>query len=171
MAGFTGLTVASLTMQFLIAMGQMHLWVRRERKRVEKDAAAAKKKLFCHRRLPIIPALSSLTLAAMLVTYPLVGLNIMNPANGVGVSMSGFILVSFGIMNFLLLLKVVALGYNIISPSKRQSKRTNQHLDAARQAQLRKFDTRGKIVIAIGLVSMAGAVVSCCIFGLILPGK
>jgi hypothetical protein len=173
MAVFAALAAASLCMQLMIAVGQTHLWMRRERRRKE-TVASHKDRLMCGRRLPIVPLLAAGVSVVMIVMYALVGLNVVNTENGGGTFFLGLILALYGFTNILLLLKFVSLGSNIIMPSvskKRASAHQYSFVNKERQAQLSKFDAKGKLNLALAVATFFGMGVCCCVIGLVVPNE
>jgi hypothetical protein len=167
---FTSLVVIVMATQLVITVGQTHLWLRRERRKGNRDAIARREAMICGQRLPVVPALSGLTFLVLLVTWTLTGLNLVNSMNGGSNFITGVGFLLFAVINMLSLLKFVSLGYNIIGRGT-ANKLASQHLGTERQANLRKFDTMGKITMFIGISSMLGTFLSFCVFGLIFPNK
>jgi hypothetical protein len=169
LAVFAALAATSLSVQLIIAVGQAHLWLRRERRR--KEPVNSKERMVCGRRLPIVPVLAWVVLVSLLLVYLLVGLNIANTGNGGGTFFMGLILCLYGIINILLLVKFVSLGYNIIMPSVSNKRAASLYVNKERQDQLKRFDIKGRINLTIGLLPFIAMVVLCCIVGLIIPNK
>jgi hypothetical protein len=163
------LCVFAVLLQLFIAVGQTHLWIRREQRKKNRSSEVRNKSdLVCGKKLPLVPAFAWLILLWLTLWAVLVCLDIANSFNGVSTLLVGMIIVSYCVTALLLFLKFVSLGHNVIGVG---GKWAAQQLGADQRRELTTFDTRGKIIVFMSLVALLGCFLSFCVFGFIFPNE
>jgi hypothetical protein len=154
LAGFISLSVFIFSMKIFVAIHHSMTWRRRYLK--EKNSSARTKRY--QGRLPIVPTLTWLFVLSYALLFTLSGLNIINAQNGGAPALIGICWTIMAISALLFLRKFVSLGYRIAPRPKGAA-----FSSVAGMENLSKFDTKGKISLALCVSAVIVQFVLFCI--------
>ena len=125
-------------------------WIKRSRKESKATSKANRG------RLPIVPTLSWMLTFCYFLMFLLSGLNIANSKNGAAPMLFGIGWTFFAIISLLYLARFVSLGYRIAVPTSRLGLLSGAE-------KLARFDTKGKISLALSMVAIVVQFCFLCI--------
>lgn len=162
-SGWLGIVISIASLRFAIAVGQTHLWVRRERRRREKDTRD-KRDFVCGSRVPLVPFVSWVSFIVLSLTAILISTNQANRYNGGSIALIGLGFAIPSVAHILFLFKFVSLSHRLLGRGK-----LGASID--QEGRLSTLGGFGKVLVFGAIIGIIGSVVSSLIIGLIFTNE